>query len=265
MRKISATRSSSVTGTEAPFTSEWASPRLLAVSQRLSLVFFGVTSIRLVLSVPAFIYFSAKVANVYDIDLGPYLPAVGLIPLSSGILPDTREALHSFWEKKKIYIAALPVRWHVWRLCCLFCPPFFATWCFCFPISSSPLSWFIEIEVLITAQANLELTECLPRGITRKTKPVYFLSIKYRWPFLFYFFGVFATGFYQFMAWMTRKTRHLKKLLERFFCDMLHWCVVYELKQPFNWVKLQRNSQLQPGSLELEISCSDRWVLAHTS
>lgn len=87
---------------------------------------------------------------------------------------------------------------------------FFATWCFCFPISSSPLSWFIEIEVLITAQANLELTEYLPHGITRKTKPVYFLSIKYRWPFLFYFFSVFATSFHQFMTWMTRKTRHLK-------------------------------------------------------
>ena len=60
--------------------------------------FFGVTSIRLVLSVPAFIYFSEKVANIYDIDLGLYLTAVGLIRLSYGILPDMREAFHSFWK-----------------------------------------------------------------------------------------------------------------------------------------------------------------------
>lgn len=139
---------------------------------------------------------------------------------------------------------------------------FFATWCFCFPISSSPLSWFIEIEVLITAQANLELTEYLPRGITRKTKPVYFLSIKYRWPFLFYFFSVQLLSIYDLDD---KKNQALKKLLEQFFCYILHWCLVYKLKKPFNWVKLQCNSQLHPGSLELEISCGDHWVLAHIS
>lgn len=48
-----------------------------------------------------------------------------------------------------------------------------------------------------------------------------------------------------------KKKQALKKLLERLFCYILHWCLVYKLKQPFNWVKLQRNSQLHAGSLEL--------------
>lgn len=52
--------------------------------------------------------------------------------------------------------------------------------CFCLPIGSSPLSCFIEIEVLITAQANLELTECLRHGIPWKPSK---FPVKCRTPF----------------------------------------------------------------------------------
>lgn len=39
-------------------------------------------------------------------------------------------------------------------------------------------------------------------------KPVYFLSIKFRWPFLFYFFSVFAATFYDLED---KKNQALKK------------------------------------------------------
>lgn len=59
------------------------------------------------------------------------------------------------------------------------------TLCFCFPISSSPLSCFIETEVLITAPTNLELTEYLPHGITRKTRIFTIYQILINIPLLF--------------------------------------------------------------------------------
>lgn len=146
----------------------------------------------LVLSVPAFIYFSVKVANIYDIDLGLYLTALGLIRLWYGILPATREALHSFWKNILLDCQGSDTV----GICGVYSVLLFPILCFCLPIGSSPLSCFIEIEVLITAQANLELTECLRHGIPRK--PTKF-PMKYRRSLLFYFLSVFATTFYHFM------------------------------------------------------------------
>lgn len=125
---------------------------------------------------------------------------------------------------------------------------FFPTFCFCFPISSSPLSCFIEIEVLITAQANLELTEYLPHRITRKTTIFPTYQIPMTTPLLF--LQCLCNHLLSFYDSEDKKNQGLKKLLEWFLC-YIHCYLVYKLKQPFNRVKLHHNSQLHSGSLEL--------------
>lgn len=84
------------------------------------------------------------------------MTAIGLIRLQYGILPATTKQLHPL--QLDTCITAPLALWQGWHLCWF---SYFSFPHFVLPLShqSHVLSSFIEIEVLITAHANLELTE----------------------------------------------------------------------------------------------------------
>lgn len=122
--------------------------------------------------------------------------------------------------------------WQVCHLWCLFYPSFYPFW-----VSVSPSvlpHWAVLLRLKYWSLLQLTLSWQSICHMESPEKPVYFLSIKFRWPFLFYFFSVFAATFYDL------EDKKNKALLERFLC-YIHCYLVCELKQPFNRVKLHHN------------------------
>lgn len=164
------------------------------------------------------------------------------------------------------YIVGLPGDWQCWHLWCLafILSFFFSILCFCFPIASSPLSCFIEIEVLITAQANLELTECLRHGIPRKPSQ---FPMKCRRPFLFLFPQCLYNHLLSFYD--SEENQVLKNFyIYNWFLCFIHYYFEYEwnsqlmVNSACDACRIQLNSHLHTGS---QLSCSNYWVLGYVS